>query len=224
MPVLEHLDVIVVDERPYEITPAGGAPRCIYSFGVRAGVGDALADPGAQARVSELFLGVWAGEIENDGLNRLVLRGGLSRAPGRRAAGAGEVPAPGRAAVHRGLVRRRARGATRVRRGCIVELFEARFDLALSDPERATRVDGIVRRARRATIDAVTSLDEDRILRALRRGGAGGGAHEHVPRKTVVALSIKFDPSLLDVPARAAAAARDLGVLAARRSRAPARW
>ena len=45
MPVLEHLDVIVVDERPYAITAAGGAPRCIYSFGVRAASGDALGRP-----------------------------------------------------------------------------------------------------------------------------------------------------------------------------------
>ena len=44
---------------------------------MRAASGDALADPGAQARGPELFLGVWAGEIENDGLNRLVLRVGL---------------------------------------------------------------------------------------------------------------------------------------------------
>ena len=39
MPVLEHLDVIVVDERPYAISPADGPPRWIYSFGVRAAVG-----------------------------------------------------------------------------------------------------------------------------------------------------------------------------------------
>ena len=45
---------------------------------MRAASGDALADAGAQARVVELFLGVWAGEIENDGLNRLVLRAGLT--------------------------------------------------------------------------------------------------------------------------------------------------
>ena len=78
MPVLEHLDVIVVEERPYAISPAGGPPRWIYSFGIRTASGDALADPDAQARVSELFLGVWAGAIENDGLNRLVLRAGLT--------------------------------------------------------------------------------------------------------------------------------------------------
>ena len=78
MPVLEHLGLIVVDERPYQVTAAGGAPRWVDTFRVRLGDGDQLDDPDAQARVAELFLGVWAGEIENDWLNRLVLRAGLA--------------------------------------------------------------------------------------------------------------------------------------------------
>ena len=36
MPLLEHLDVTVVDERPYEIAAPDGRPRWIYSFGVRS--------------------------------------------------------------------------------------------------------------------------------------------------------------------------------------------
>ena len=80
MPLLEHLGVTVVDERPYEIaTGLDRHARWISSFGVRAdGQHDPLGDPEVQARVAELFLGVWAGTIENDGLNRLVLRAGLA--------------------------------------------------------------------------------------------------------------------------------------------------
>ena len=117
MPVLEHLDVIVVDERPYAITPAGGEPRFIYSFGVRAASGDALADAGAQARV----LGAVPRRVGGRDRERRAQSSRAPRrpqpAPGRRAAGAGEVPAPGRSAVHRGVVRRRARGEPAVRRG-----------------------------------------------------------------------------------------------------------
>ena len=78
MPLLEHLGVTVVDERPYEIDAPDGIARWIYSFGVRDEVGDPLGDPAVQARVADVFLGVWAGTIENDELNRLVLRAGLS--------------------------------------------------------------------------------------------------------------------------------------------------
>ncbi|HLM18097.1 MAG TPA: NAD-glutamate dehydrogenase, partial [Acidimicrobiia bacterium] len=76
MPLLEHLGVTVVDEHPYEIDAPDG-PRGIYSFGVVAAAGDPLADPATQTRVADVFLGVWAGTVENDGLNRLVLHAGL---------------------------------------------------------------------------------------------------------------------------------------------------
>ncbi len=76
MPLLEHLGVTVVDEHPYEIAAPDG-PRGIYSFGVVAAAGDPLADPATQTRVADVFLGVWAGTVENDGLNRLVLHAGL---------------------------------------------------------------------------------------------------------------------------------------------------
>ena len=79
MPLLEHLGVTVVDERPYEIAAPDGSARWISSFGVRADGGRSRSViPTSQARVAELFLGVWAGAIENDGLNRLVLRAGLA--------------------------------------------------------------------------------------------------------------------------------------------------
>ncbi len=137
MPVLEHLDVIVVDERPYVISPAGDAPRWIYSFGVRAASGDALADPGAQARVSELFLGVWAGEIENDGLNRLVLRVGLTaRQVVVLRALVKYLHQAGLRFTEASFADALAANPASARR--IVDLFEARFDLALADPERAT--------------------------------------------------------------------------------------
>ncbi|MEX1007888.1 MAG: NAD-glutamate dehydrogenase [Acidimicrobiia bacterium] len=195
MPVLEHLDVIVVDERPYAIVPAGSPPKWIYSFGVRAALGDPLAEPDAQVRAAELFLGVWAGEIENDGLNRLVLRAGLS---------ARQV------VVVRALVKYLHQAGMRFTEASfadalaanprpaklIVDLFEARFEPELSDSDRVIRVEGIDAELERE-IDLVRSLDEDRILRALvevvraavrtnaRRSGA------------TAALSVKLDPTKL---------------------------
>jgi glutamate dehydrogenase len=167
MPLLEHLGVTVVDERPYEIHPAGGVTRWIYSFGVRTDPRDPLPDADAQARVAELFLGVWAGEIENDGLNRLVLRAGLSprdvvivrtyakylRQAGLRFTDAylADVLSGNPDAVRH-----------------LVALFHARFDpasrAAAADPSAG---EAEIEAQLGAAIDAVVSLDEDRILRAF---------------------------------------------------------
>jgi glutamate dehydrogenase len=165
MPVLEHLDVTVVDERPYVIARPGTTPRAIYSFTVQATSGDPLADPEAQARVTQLFLGVWAGDIENDSLNRLVVRAGLTargvvllralvkylRQTGVRfteALFADVLAANPRAAA------------------LIVDLFAARFDPGVAEDDRDRRTAEVAGQLRSA-IDVVESLDEDRILRTL---------------------------------------------------------
>ena len=121
MPLLEHLGVTVVDEHPYEIAAPDG-PRGIYSFGVVAAAGDPLADPATQTRVADVFLGVWAGTVENDGLNRLVLHAGLEVRDVVIVARALPVPAPGRGALHRRLPRRHAarqRGSGATDRGVL---------------------------------------------------------------------------------------------------------
>jgi len=162
MPLLEHLGVTVVDERPYEIRPAHGPTCWIYSFGVRTDPRDPLPDADAQARVAELFLGVWAGEIENDGLNRLVLRAGL---------------APRDVVIVRTFAKYLRQAGLRFTDAYLadvlsgnpdavrlfVELFHARFDPARADGGEADAIDERLT----AAIDAVASLDEDRILRAL---------------------------------------------------------
>jgi glutamate dehydrogenase len=202
MPVLEHLDVVVVDERPYAISPRNAGPQWVTSFTIRAageagtGAGAApLAEPGAQDRVAELFLGVWSGEIENDGLNRLVLRAGLT---------ARQVVVL-RALVkylHQAGVRfteasfADALAANPLSARSIVALFEERFgpdvDASRRDAEVARISAGLDQE-----IDAVQSLDEDRILRALADGvRAAVRTNAYVVDRG--ALSIKLDPTALE--------------------------
>ena len=79
MPLLEHLDVTVVDERPYEIAAPDGRPRWIYSFGVRAdGAVIRSAIPTCRPASPRSSSACGRARIENDGLNRLVLRAGLA--------------------------------------------------------------------------------------------------------------------------------------------------
>jgi glutamate dehydrogenase len=197
MPLLEHLGVTVVDERPYEIAAPDG-PRWVYGFGVRAAPGDPLTGASVQTRVADLFLGVWAGVIENDGLNRLVLRCGLD---------ARDI------VIVRALCKYLRQAGVRFTEAyladtltgnpdatkLVVELFHARFDP--DRPRDAVVVEQISAELGDA-IDAVAGLDADRILRALMhvvlatvrtnayQAAAGGGPKPYV--------AIKLDPTELE--------------------------
>ena len=70
LPTLEHLGAKVADERPYEITPADRGSVWIYDFGLQA---DAENTERVRDLLHDTFLGVWRGELEDDGLNGLVL-------------------------------------------------------------------------------------------------------------------------------------------------------
>ena len=198
MPLLEHLGVTVVDERPYEIAAPGGDPKWVYVFGVRVDAGDPLTDAGVRARVAELFLGVWAGAIENDGLNRLVVRASLTardvvivRALSKYLRQAGvrftEAYLADTLATNP--------DATRL----VVALFDARLDP--DRPRDDAAVDALVTELT-AAIDAVTSLDADRILRRLMDLVLATVRTNAYQRDAAGLLkpyvSVKFDPTRLD--------------------------
>src|SRR5918912_148942 len=76
LPMLQHLGVDVVDERPYEIDRIGAPLAWIYDFGLTAPVGD-LPFPGSlPERFTEALSAVWRGGAEDDGLGALVLLAG----------------------------------------------------------------------------------------------------------------------------------------------------
>src|SRR5918912_3090902 len=78
LPMLQHLGVDVVDERPYEIDRIGAPLAWIYDFGLTAPVGD-LPFPGSlPERFTEALSAVWRGDAEDDGLGALVLLAGLN--------------------------------------------------------------------------------------------------------------------------------------------------
>jgi glutamate dehydrogenase len=166
LPLLENMGVHVVDERPYEVRPADAAPVWIYDFGLRHDELTDLDSEGMRERFQEAFAMVWRGDLENDGLNRLVLRAGLR---GREVA----------------VVRAYAKylrqvGATfaldytvatlannpELARG-LFELFQVRLDPDASG-DRDLGAKHVVHDFE-AGLDAVTSLNEDRVLRALLR-------------------------------------------------------
>ncbi len=159
LPVFENLGVKVDDERPYEVRPLGRHPAWIYDFGLEHGA-DGELPPDAGAMFQEAFTRTWHGDAENDGYNRLVLRAHLSwrevavlRAVARYLRQAGTTFSD--QYVEEAIV-----AHPEIAR-LLVELFRARFDPAVVDVTAA----GLIAERVRAEIDAVASLDQDRILR-----------------------------------------------------------
>ena len=75
VPKFEHMGATVVDERPYEIRPSGAEPVWAYDFGLRCNPEDL---DRAGDEFGATFLGAWSGELEDDRLNGLVMRAGLT--------------------------------------------------------------------------------------------------------------------------------------------------
>ncbi|HEX3616989.1 MAG TPA: NAD-glutamate dehydrogenase [Solirubrobacteraceae bacterium] len=159
LPTFEHLGAGVTDEHPHEITPANSETRWIYDFGIRCEVEDVES---VQGLFEDAFLGVWRGDIEDNGLNALVL---LARLDTRalmvvhaiskylRQAGIpfGDRYVERTLVAHPAIVR------------LMADLFAQRLDPARVDPSEAEATAAALESA----IDGVASLDEDRILRAF---------------------------------------------------------
>jgi glutamate dehydrogenase len=188
LPVLQHMGVDVVDERPYEIDRIGAPLAWIYDFGLTAPGGD-LPFPGSlPERFTEALSAVWRGEAEDDGLGALVLLAGLNwrqvtvvRAYVQwlRQAGLpfGQRYVETTLAAHPDVVAR------------LVALFEARFSPE-RDSGRTARQQELVESLREA-IGQVESLDADRVLTSLL---AAVTATQRTTYYAVGPLALKLDP------------------------------
>ncbi len=159
LPTFEHMGAKVVEEHPYELTPRDSEPVWLYDFGLRC-----VADDVEHLRdaFQEAFLGVRRGELEDDGLNGLVLAASLS---GREISVLRAVARYLRQAAipysDAYMVRTMLRHTDVA--SLLIDLFEARLDPDDHDEQRAEQLT----RKLEQTIDAVESLDEDRILRSF---------------------------------------------------------
>jgi glutamate dehydrogenase len=203
LPLLENMGARVTDERPFEVAPVGRKPVWIYDFGLDYGEGVELHADRVRQIFQEAFAAAWRGAIENDGFNRLVLLAeltwrqvGLLRAIAKYLRQGGttfsQTYMEQALAAHPDIARE------------LVDLFRARFHPQRDDSaasEAARLVAEIEER-----LDAIASLDEDRILRSflsviqgmLRTNyfqkGADGSPKPY--------LSFKLDPAgIPDLPA-----------------------
>ncbi|HEX8631943.1 MAG TPA: NAD-glutamate dehydrogenase, partial [Catenuloplanes sp.] len=164
LPVLHSLGVRVVDERPYEVTRDDGMVY-LYDFGLQLPAGcRELVE--IRPKMENAFAAAWRGEAEVDGLNELVVRAGLTwrqvvvlRAYSRYLRQA--------RTVYSQRYMESTLNAHPDIAALLVELFETRFSprLHLGEEDRARRGQDLAEQLA-ARLDAVDSLDQDRILRS----------------------------------------------------------
>ena len=168
LPVLQRMGVEVLDERPYEIEPLGGERIWLYDFGLmHRGVasGQVTEQPdNLRALFQEAFEAAWTGKSESDGFNALVLSAGLSwrqttvlRAYVKYMRQAGSM-------FSQDYIEQALSANISLSR-LLVRLFETRFDptIALNREDEGLRLTEEIQQG----LEAVTSLDQDRIVRSL---------------------------------------------------------
>jgi len=201
LPVLQHLGVDVLDERPSEFVRDDGLRAYVYEFGIRPDEAARAVLEGRPEHEVELsfcsaFSAAWRGDAESDRFSALVLRIGLPwrevavlRAYARYARQLGSPYGPQ-------YMAETLLGQPDVTRA-LIALFRARFDPAVTERDHA--MDEALT-AVRALIDAVTGLDADRILRGyLAMIGATLRTNWFRGRDF---FSFKIDPSAVpDMPA-----------------------
>ncbi len=196
LPMLEHMGVQVLEERPYEVRRSDGTEIWIDDFGMSVPGNDEIDVEKLRGPFQEALLRTWGGHNENDDFNRLVLLAGLDwrdvtilRAYARYMKQAASTFS--QSYIEQALAAHPTIAAQ------LVALFHARFDPAI-DVDRDGRQSEIAARIT-AALDDVANLDEDRILRQylsligatlrtnfFQRDAAGA------PKPV---LSLKFDPA-----------------------------
>jgi len=192
VPTLESLGLRVVEEWPTALLGEGGSERFLHDFGVLGADHRPLDVETTGRRIAECIAAVWRGDCESDSLNRLVVTAGLDwrqvqilrayRKYHHRVNASFPVEYKNDAFAAQPHVANK-----------LVRLFELRFDPARPQDPAAG---GALRTEILADLDAVASLEQDRILRnALGVVDATVRSNAYVPGRR--ALSFKLRSSLV---------------------------
>ncbi|MBO6851814.1 MAG: NAD-glutamate dehydrogenase, partial [Marinobacter sp.] len=202
IPILENLGMRVLGEHPYRIRRRDGGTFGVSDFTVEVHAHCAGTDLNAvQPLIQAAFREIWNGFAENDDFNQLIMLCGLGwrevallRAYARYNKqirfGFSQPFIADTLARHPGITSR------------LVSLFQARFDPDM--PAREARVEQVEHEIQEA-LEAVESLDDDRILRRflvlVRATLRTNYFQRHEDGGFLGYLSLKLDPtSIPDVP------------------------
>jgi glutamate dehydrogenase len=196
LPMLEHMGVSVIEERPYEVRRRDGTELWIDDFGLALPNAEEVDVEALRPRFHEALLRTWRGDNENDALNRLVLLAGLDWRGVALLRACMRYMKQGGFALSRAYIQQTLAAYPAIAAD-LVALFRARFDPDFPGDREAAQA-AVAARVTTA-LDAVANLDEDRILRqvlaliqAMLRTNfyqaAADGGHKPV-------ISFKIDPA-----------------------------
>lgn len=162
LPMLEHMGVKVLEERPYEIALAGDQTVWLHDFGLNFPGAEQLDLEKVGSLFEEAFFQVWQGAAESDDFNKLVLTSctgwrqvALLRAYAKYLKQTGftfsQTYIEQTLTTHTGIT------------GKLIDLFVTSFDPRSTD-NNAARSTQLVAEIESA-LESVANLDEDRILR-----------------------------------------------------------
>lgn len=164
LPILENMGLRIIAERPHEIKFKDGKRVWVNDFDMSYMVNKNIDVADIKDTFQEAFTKIWFGQIENDGFNRLILEANLTwqetamlRAYTKYLRQTGFTFSQNyieEALVHNVEITK-----------ALVQLFILRFDPNFQKGNRSNPEELLSYIEQ--TLDAVTSLDEDRILRRL---------------------------------------------------------
>ncbi|MBV1915187.1 MAG: NAD-glutamate dehydrogenase [Pseudomonadales bacterium] len=164
LPILENLGLRVIGERPYEFHTKDGVVIWVHDFSLLYSLSDGINIQEVRDIFQEAFSRIWYGDADNDSFNNLVLG---TRLDWREIAmlrsyaaylkqirfGFGRNSIAETLSKHLGITR------------SIVALFNLMFDPAVvRDEEKIAEIE-LARSKIMASLDEVSNLNEDRILR-----------------------------------------------------------
>lgn len=201
LPILENMGLRIIGERPHEVKFKEGKTVWINDFNMSYAVNKEIDINDIKDSFQDTFTKVWQGEAENDGFNRLVLEANLS--------------CQETAALRAYTKYLRQTGFTFSQNyielalinnpditKALVQLFVLRFDPSYQaehqDPKELIQYI-------EQSLDSVSSLDEDRIIRRLLEvilATIRTNYFQRSPEGQVKSyISFKFDPALIsDLP------------------------
>ena len=169
-PILENMGLRALIEDAFELSPVGAGGKetvWVHEFLLEDRAGEHLVFADVKDAFEALFTAVWLGQTESDGFNRLVLELGVSwreaalvRALAKYRQQSGLDPSQ---AVQEEALRDNP-GVARL----ILDLFRVKFDPAVTADITARQLQAeAVMNEIVAALQAVESLDADRVLRRL---------------------------------------------------------
>ncbi len=167
LPMLENMGLRIISEHPYQIEVHGGN-IFVQDFEVESALGEEIDVDAVDAVFNSAFERVQRGEAENDGFNRLILLAGLEWRQVTVLRGYAKYLLQTGVPFSQTSIEQTLVAYPTIAKG-LIEFFEAKFDPVRELHNGLARKDQIENAftALKPLLEMVSSLDQDRILRAL---------------------------------------------------------